>query len=333
MSFSVPGIGTEGVCSKCFTFAVPSFEHSGYEFPGGTQVTLNGSTVFYVASKTADAISMKITCYDRMTNTEEEFPCTDNDFIDYIHDNREKPMLTSIVLGRICTACGFSGYSMIGADTLLEAVPEIWKAQLMGRTCHDILIMLSQAFCGYWCCSGLANTLLFVPFGSVPQSTASASAEYHEILNNTSSMVITNFYLTGNGEEYGTPGDSGTIHIDTPLACPELYAVLSSRAVYCTGVNCANAYIDSLPDIPMKASFAAGGSEYITYCTAKISSKGILASLGRNLADEGNYIYKKRTRRELDKRYAEGDIWNNVQITKKDGLAIVYYNANGEEDD
>ncbi len=54
MSFSVSGMGTSGVCSECFTFALPLSEHPNYatEFPGGTAVQLGGtapSPVFYTA--------------------------------------------------------------------------------------------------------------------------------------------------------------------------------------------------------------------------------------------------------------------------------------------
>ena len=335
MSFSVSGMGTSGVCSECFSFALPLSEHPNYftEFPGGTPVQLGGtapSPVFYISSKDADDISVKFTCYDRMTFTEADFPCDESDFIDE-HDN-EIPMQTATVLSRICSECGFAHY-FLNDSALITAVPDIPKSLLLGRTCRDVLTSLSEAFCGYWCCSGLLSPdLYFVPFGTdmtaVVQSYA--EAEYHEALRFNSQLTISGIYLTDNTAEFGAEGDSDTLRVNTPLADPALYSALYARArsLY-SGVSCGNAYLDVLPSTPFCVTFAGEENpQYINYCTAKISSHGILASLGRNIVDEGTWIYKNRTRREIEKRYAEGDVWKNTEVTKKGGLKMVYVNEN-----
>ena len=335
MSFSVSGMGTSGVCSECFSFALPLSEHPNYftEFPGGTAVQLGGtapSPVFYISSKSADDVSVKITCYDRMTFTEADFPCDESDFIDE-HDN-EIPMQTATVLSRICSECGFAHY-FLNDNALTTAVPTIPRSLLLGRTCRDVLTSLSEAFCGYWCCSGLLSPdLYFVPFGTDMTAVVPsyAEAQYHEALRYNSRLTISGIYLTDNTAEFGAEGDSDTLRINTPLANPALYSALYARArsLY-SGVSCGNAYLDVLPSTPFCVTFAGEENpQYINYCTAKISSHGILASLGRNIVDEGTWIYKNRTRRELEKRYAEGDVWKNTEVTKKGGLKMVYVNEN-----
>lgn len=336
MSFSAAGMGTSGVYSQSFSFAVPIFEHGSYasEFPGGSPVILSGSDnspTFYISSKTADDISVKITCYDRMTFTEADFPCTEEDFLD--ENGEEIPMSIYTVLSRITEECGFLHY-FVNDNNLLQAVPEIPKSMLLGRTCRDVLSDLANAFCGYWCCSGdLAPDLLFIPFGADISQIApnAAAAEFHEKLKASTNVTVLNVYLTGNDEEFGSdPGGSDTVRIDTPLANRALYDALSERiCVAYSGVNCGNAFINSLPTMPFRVDFAGEETvQYVNFCTAKISSCGILASLGRNKTDEGTWVYKNRTRRELEKRYAEGDVWKNVCMTKKGGLSIVYFNAN-----
>ena len=338
MSFSTSGMGTSGVYSHCFTFAVPYREHQSYatEFPGGAPVMLSGSgsaPKFYVSSKTcSDGVAVRVTCYDRMTYTEAEFPCTEEDFIDST-TGEEIPMSLGTALGRICTECGFLSY-WLNDDDLPDAVPTLEKSFLCGKTCRDILSALSEAFCGYWCVSGgSVESLMFVPFGIDVRSIGAVTltSEYHETVKENSHAVITNVYLTDNIDEYGTDtGGIETVCIETPLANAALYQALSERiACVYNGVKCGNAFLSGLPQMPMIVSFTGqGGTRYINYCSAKISSDGILADLGLNSVDEGEWVYKTRTRRELEDRYKEGDVWKNVQITKKGGLSIVYQNLN-----
>lgn len=337
MSFAVSGTGTSGVCPMCFSFAIPLSEHLAYvtELAGGTPVRLTGdggsSRVFYISSKSADDVSVKVTCYDRMTYTEADFPCDESDFIDPV-TGEEIPMSTSTVLSRICTECGFPNY-YLNDDSLPAAVPDIPKSMLMGRTCHDVLSSLSEAFCGYWCCSGMLSDLMFVPFGADMTEVIPIviSSEYHEKIKHSSRVLFSDVFLTNNVDEYGTdPGGTDTIRINTSLASPELYDALYARVrVLYSGMSCGNAYIDVLPSMPMRVDLAGEEiPQYINYCNAKISSRGILASLGRNKIDEGAWTYKNRTRRELEKRYREGDTWKNIQLTKKGGLSIVYQNLN-----
>ena len=338
LSFAVSGMGTSGICSQCFSFAVPLAEYPFYssEFPGGSCVQLSGSggstQVFYISSKSDDDVSVKITCYDRMTFTEADFPCTEEEFYD--SDGEEIPMRTDTVLSRICSECGFAHY-FVNDENLLTAVPTLEKSFLFGRTCHDILSALSEAFCGYWCCSGTLEDLVFVPFGTDISEIApyQTSSQYHEKLRENSSAMISKVYLTNNETEFGnSPTGIDTVSINTSLASQALYSALNDRiACVYSGIKCGSAYLVSLPRPPMIVEFAGEEyPQYVNYCSAKISSRGILASLGRNKTDEGTWVYKNRTRRELEKRYAEGDIWKNVKITKKGGFSIVYYNANSD---
>lgn len=330
MSLSVSGMGTNGVCSECFSFSVPLWEHQNYmtEFAGGTVVHLGGdysSPNFYISSKDVSENSIKVTCYDRMAFAAAAFPCTESDFTDQSGD--EIPMPIGTVLSRICSTCGFSN-SQVDSD-LLFAAANIPKSLLLGKSCHDVLGSLSTAFCGYWCVSG--TVLTFVPLSgdTIEHISGVSSVQYHEELRQNTRLTISHIYLTDNTQKFGTDtGCSDTLCISTSLANTALYnALLRARHLY-RSISCGNAYLEALPMLPFGVAFAGGGSEYINYCNAKISSKGILASLGRNNVDEGTFAYQSRTQREFEKRYAEGDVWKNAEITKDDGLKMVYVNEN-----
>ncbi|MGN1415460.1 MAG: hypothetical protein ACI4XF_01335, partial [Oscillospiraceae bacterium] len=110
MTCSCDGMGTEGVVSAMFTFSMPITETAdpSSAVPGGAEVILQRmdneniaeSRVFYVSTKSSDDIKLTVKCYDRMTYTECDFPCTDDDFAD------SDVLPVGTVLSRITQECG-----------------------------------------------------------------------------------------------------------------------------------------------------------------------------------------------------------------------------------
>lgn len=331
-----------------FSFAVPLAENSNYstKFAGGSTVILSGvkgqsefySQPFYISSKSVGDTEITIKCYDRMTYAECDFPCTDDDFID--SDGNETGMELKTVMNRICDECGFLGYNFHD-DDLIDTAGDIPKSMLSGKTCHDVLSSLSEAFCGYWCCKyySVLPSLMFVPLCGNTDWINTISVQKHEALKNTVrlpsffTVIMTDGSVTY-GDRYDGDNGSAVININTAIASKALRDLIYNRTFMHTyqGWKCDNAIFNTLPDFPPKINFSGEeDTRCANYCTLKISSAGIFASCGNNTVDEGAWTYKNRTRRELEQRYKEGDTWKNTEITKSGGIKYVYVNKNGDK--
>lgn len=334
-------MGTSGVTSAMFSFDVPLSEYPYYasSFPGGAEVVLSNmseygyahySKTFYISSKSPSDTVVSVKCYDRSIYTECDFPCEDTDFTD--NDGNEKKMDVSEVLDRIANACGFIG-CLMGMD--IKADFELPKSMLQGRSCHDVLNSVSVLLCGYWVYQQADGGLHLISVGSKNNFLNSVSANKHEKLKQTSTVQIRSVYMT-NGSEVcgGDTGGTDTIKIESPAADQAVWSEVYGRVVgyIYGGYDCKNALLSAIPDFPMLVDF--DGEEnplYANYCDMKISSAGILASCGCNAVDDGAWTYKTKTRRELEKKYSEGDTWKNTEITKTGGIKYVYVNENGDK--
>lgn len=332
-------MGTAGVTSAMFSFDVPLTEYPDYTtaFPGGAEVVLscmskegyaNYSRTFYVSSKSADDTKISVKCYDRSIYTECDFPCEDTDFTD--SDGNEIKMNINTVLTRIAGACGFS---MCGVGADVETDFELPKSILQGRSCHDVLNSVSVLLCGYWVYQDTDSGMHLIAIGSTNNFTNSVYALKHEKLRQTSSIQINSVYMT-NGAEIcgGNAGGTDTVTIDSAAATKELYSEVSGRftGYLYGGYSCDNALLSAVTAFPLLINFEGEDTPlYANYCDIKISSSGILASCGCNTVDEGAWTYKTRTKRELEKKYSEGDTWTNTEITKSGGIKMVYVNENG----
>lgn len=336
MVCSCDGMGTEGVVSTMFTFSVPLCEYTNYtdSIPGGAEVILHkisdGSVgdarKFYVSTKTSDDVKVTVKCYDRMTYTECDFPCTDDDFVD--SDGNEKGMPISTVLANIAQECGFTAIM-----DMPEIVFDMPKSMLMGHTCRDVMSALSQVLCGFFAYDSYLNIVNFIAFGNNAEQGYLTNCDKHEKIRDTSYLMINNVYMTdSSGNVYGgTSGGSDTITIDSQLASQALYQMLSSRIgtyIY-HGWDCGTAIFVGIPELPMTVYFEdEDNPRYANYYDIELSSDGIIGSIGCNAVDEGAWTYKGRTQRELAKRYSEGDTWGNIKLTKTGGLKFVYRNLN-----
>ena len=334
-------MGTSGVTSAMFSFDVPLSEHQNYasSFPGGAEVVLsniseygydNYSRTFYISSKSPSDTVVSVKCYDRSIYTECDFPCEDTDFIDNDGNEKKMPMLTA--LERIANACGFFG-CLMGTEILAEF--ELPKSMLQGRSCHDVLNSVSVLLCGYWVYQEASGGLHLIAVGGQNNFLHSVSADNHEKLQQTSLIQINSVYMT-NGSDIcgGDTGGTDTITIDSPAADQQIWSEVYDRTVGYTygGYDCKNALLSAIPDFPMLVDFDGEKNPlYANYCDMRISSSGILASCGCNAVDEGEWTYKTRTKRELEKKYGEGDTWNNTEITKTGGIKYVYVNENGDK--
>ncbi|MCI5751472.1 MAG: hypothetical protein MR038_03185 [Oscillospiraceae bacterium] len=339
MTSSCNGMGTEGVVSAMFTFSVPLSEYPNYtdSIPGGAEIILQKISpedghimegrIFYVSSKSSDDVKVTVTCYDRMAYTECEFPCTDEDFSD------SEGLSVGTVLDRITQECGLHAIQF-DTITVKSLDFELPKSMLSGRSCRDVLSALSQVLCGYFVYDSYFNNVYFIAFGSEEHGNLTNCTK-HEKIRDTSYLMRNNVYMTdSSGNVYGgTSGGSNTITVDSQLASLALYQMLTERIgtyIY-RGWDCGTAIFSGIPEVPMAVYFEdEENPRYANYYDIELSSDGIVGSIGCNAVDEGAWVYKGRTQRELEKRYSEGDTWKNVQLTKKDGIRYVYVNENGE---
>lgn len=331
MTCSCDGIGTEGVVTTMFTFSVPLSEYPNYtdSIPGGAEIVLqkisDGSVgdarIFYVSTKSSDDVKVTVKCYDRMTYTECDFPCTDTDFID------SDSMPISTVLANIAQQCGF---------TAIMDMPEIEfdmpKSMLMGHTCRDVLSELSRILCGFFAYDSYLNIVNFFAFSDESQGYR-INCGKHEKIRDTAYLRIDSVYMTDSGGYVygGSSGGSNTITINSQLASAALYQMLSSRigTYYYCGWDCDTAIFSGIPQFPIAVYFEdEENPRYANYYDIELSSDGIVGSIGCNAVDEGAWVYKGRTQRELAKRYSEGDTWGNIKLTKTGGLKFVYRNLN-----
>lgn len=344
MSFGVSEMGTEGVCSACFTFAVPLALYPHYDmiFEGGKTVYLTllsssgggyTSQPFYINAKSVDDVSVNVTCYDRMMFTECDFPCTEEDFVDL--SGNEIGMDINTVFTKIKDACGFE--TVIFPDTNTQAaIGDISKNNLLGKTCHAVLSMLSQACCGYWCTqsSSVRPSLVFVPFGGTSDWYKTVYSERYTKIKKLGSIQPRMVYMSDGSICYG--GDTGgadTVIIDTPIASKELWSAVSdrvSRAIYIYTAWCSDiAVLDVIPDLPAAVQFE--GEEKLkiaNYGDIDFLACGIIARLGSNRVDDGSWAYVSRKKRELNERPKFEQICKNVKITKNGGIKFVYVNEN-----
>lgn len=345
MSFGVSEMGTDGVCSACFKFAVPLAIYPHYDmiFEGGKTVYLTllsssgdgyTSQPFYINAKTIDDVSVNVTCYDRMMFTECDFPCTEDDFKDMNGD--EKGMDINTVFSRIVTECGFMSVIFPDKNTL-SVIGDMPKNTLLGKTCHDVLLMISQACCGYWCTqsSSVRPSLVFVPFGGTSDWYKTVYSEHYTKIKKLGSIQPRMVYMSDGSICYG--GDTGgadTVIIDTPIASKELWSAVSDRtyrALYIYSAwACDTAVLDVIPDLPVAVSFKSEDAPRIAnYGNIEFSACGIIADIGCNRVDDGAWKYMSRSRRELNERPKFEQICKNVKITKNGGIKFVYVNENG----
>lgn len=344
MSFGVSEMGTEGVCSACFTFSAPLALYPDYDnvFMGGKTVYLtllsdsgNGYTSqpFYINSKSIDDTAVNITCYDRMMFAECDFPCTEEDFIDL--SGKEIGMDINTVFAKIKDACSFE--AVIFPDTNTQAaIGDISKNNLLGKTCHAVLSMLSQACCGYWCAqhNSLLPSLVFVPFGASLNWYKNANSKYYAQIKKLGKIRTRMIYMSNGSVEYG--GDTGgadTIIIDTPIANRELWSAVSDRTynvLYTyTAWACDTAVLDVIPELPIAMNFEGEESpRTVNYGNIEFLSCGIIANIGSNRVDGGEWKYISRSKRELNNRPKFDQICGNSKITKNSGLKFVYINKN-----
>lgn len=346
MSFGVSEMGTEGVCSACFTFAVPLAVYPNYDtvFKGGKAVYLgikseSGEEVnytsqpFYINAKSIDDISVTVTCYDRMMFTECDFPCTEEDFIDL--SGAEMAMDINTVLSRIASACGFLT-TIFPDKSTLAAVGDLPKGTLIGKTCHSVLLMISQACCGYWCTRSdtILPSLVFVPFGGTSDWHNKLYSEYHTTIKELGSIQPRTVYMSDGSVSFG--GDAGgadTILIDTPISNVELWSSVSMRVTASMYIyyawECETAVLDVIPDFPIAIQFEEEEHiRIVNNCNVEFLSCGIIARIGSNRVDSGAWAYVSRKKRELNERPKFEQICGNTKITKNSGVKFVYINEN-----
>ena len=334
ISYSCSGDGVSGVCMTCLTFMLPP---GAAEYAGGSAVILSGAGTlpdFFISSHTESDGGFTYICYDSMMKLECDL-IPDGSAVVW-HEYPDKPgvrdLPISTVCGMIASQCGFA----VNIGTVSTYIPYIGSENLIGRSCRDVLELIARSAVGYF---GFYNgEAYFLPYGSAASIGVPYSIADHEELKNGGTHSYMRLKMSGGGNEYSYGSDSAgasTLTADTQLASADLCSAAGSRVVgyQYLGFSCPNAFGSEVVMFPALVSFsgADGAQLRINYCTADISAAGVFMQLGSNIVSDA-YHYTGLIKRELVKRFGDGDIWGNFQISKSDGAAFYYKeDQNGQD--
>lgn len=326
ISYSCSGDGVSGVCMSCLTFMLPP---GTSEYSGGSAVVLSGAgtlPVFYISSHAESDGGFTYTCYDSLMKLECDLIPDESAVIwhEYSDQPGVRDLPISTVCGMIASRCGFA----VNIGTVSSYIPYIGSENLIGRTCRDVLELIARSAVGYF---GFYNgEAYFLPYGSAASIGVPYSIANHEALKNGGTHSYTRLKMSGGGDDYSYGSDNtgaSTLTADSQLASAALCDTVGARVVgyQYFGFSCPNALSDEVVMFPALVSFSGspGTQLRINCCTADISASGVLMQLGSNIVSDA-YHYTGLTDRELVKRFRDGDIWGNFQISKSDGAAFYY---------
>lgn len=290
------------------------------------EVTVNCSNgvvlpEFYIASRSVPGPGLlKLVCYDRMMFTDRDFDVSAY-YGETEDKNKTKAVLISRVVSDIVSACGFSdggAVNVYGAD-------KVFIDDIKGKTCREILELLSEGACGIWYCD-VDNALTFLPFGT---TNTLISPDIYSAVKVGSAKGPINRVIAENstdGEEFDTLGgtDIGSIiRAESIFASSENAAgILSSCKDFVFTAFKARALISS--DTEIGCGVAFGDATYIcTNFMLHFTVGGIYAELSAPELSESEYDYLNRLRRESRSSVKSGRTYKNVKISKYEGFSFV----------
>lgn len=137
------------------------------------------SPKFWVDSRNVSNNVCHVVCYDRLSRADAPFTA---EGAGWWTDGK---MSGQNVMQRICQIIGFEGYLGYRSG-VLDGI-KFTKSDLTGKTCGELLDVISEVMVGVWTCSG--NDLYFIPFGSTG-STNIGISEHTEIEYQGKTAVI-----------------------------------------------------------------------------------------------------------------------------------------------
>ncbi len=201
------------------------------------------------------------------------------------------------------------------------------KEDIIGKSCHDILNSVSEAWCGFFKV-GNDDKLIFIPFGSV-YSLGNQAYRHTSVSTGGVKGPIMRVIMS-NGSETFSAGNSGadvfnTLKLSSKYASGDIAAQIMERVrdyVY-EAWECRKCIInDSACGIEINAAIAFGdGSERVANHITKIpTAAGILLSCGSNDVTETEFDFLGALSRKIEERIADGEKLKNTMITRYQGV-------------
>ena len=277
---------------------------------------------FYIASRSIPGAGLlTLVCYDRMMFADGDF-----DVSAYGEEEEDKKktktVLISKVVSDIISACGFSG----GGSITVHSATTIPIDEIKGKSCREILELLSEGACGIWYCD-VDNALTFLPFGTT--NTLISPDIYSAVKVGSAKGPISRVIAENStdGEEFDTLGGTGIgsiIRVESIFASAENASGILSlcKDFVFTAFKCSRALISS--DTEIGCGVAFGDATYIcTNFMMHFTVKGIYAELSAPELSESEYDYLNRLRRESRSSVKPGRTYKNVKISKYEGFSFV----------
>lgn len=332
-SWNVSGLGLSGRCSVQLDFDIfdPSDNIINNLASPNFVITPNcpeletKSQDFWVDSRSVSNNICHVVCFDRMSRTDADFSTSHN-------WKASGTMSANQVLTDICRICGFDGSSMSSGGGLQYI--NFTQADVTGKTCGELLDIISEAMAGVYVCSG--KTLRLAAFGAL-DGTSVGSSEHTGIKYQGRTKIIglvMKNSSTGETFSYGTSSGNGyVIQIENKFVSAELADIVKSRVLNYeyTAWNCEKADITT-------TNFTFGGLLQFSYIGESsesldsilfprnvnyyVDSTGIYFSGGCPQCDEWNY--KSKLERE---KIGIGKSVGSMAVLQ-DGTIVCYKNEN-----
>lgn len=332
-SWKTSGLGLSGRCPSQLEFdiydppdtVIDSLANPDFTIvPKCPELEIEGQT-FFVDSRSVSNDICHVVCYDRMSRTDATFSTN--------YDWQTPTMNANQVLMDICRICGFGGHSMSGGVGGGLQYINFTKAGLMGKTCGELLDMISEVMVGIWVCSG--NTLSLVCLGGMDGSPVNSS-EHTEIEYQGRTRVIglvMKNSSTGKTFSYGsTSGNGVVIQVESGFVCAELADIVKQRVLNYeyTAWNCEKADIttEHFPFSGLLQFSYNGGSDSLESplfpraVNCSVDSTGIYFSGGCAPVDDWNY--KSKLERE---KIGIGKSVGSMTVLE-DGTIVSFKNEN-----
>lgn len=301
-SWDVPGMGISGRCPSQLEFDIfdPSDSLIDSLATPDFSVTLScpelniESQPFFIDSRSVPNHVCHVVCYDRLSRVDVPFSTS--------HDWNVTPKMTSTqVLLDICRICGFEGSSVSGAYGGLQYI-DFTRTELEGKTCGEILDVISTAMVGVWTSVGSGLNLLCL---GASGSTSVSCGENHteiEYLGRTAviGLVMKNS-TKGETYEFGSSSENGyVVQAESGYITKELAEIIWQRVqgYQYKAWDCKKALVENFPFYgPIQFVFGGGGGSlesplFPRSVRCDIDSTGIYFSGGRPAVDEWNYKSK-----------------------------------------
>lgn len=264
----------------------------------GTDPDKTSGQTFFVDSRSVSNNICHVTCFDRMSRTDAPFSTSWN-----WKTNKTMPVNNALI--DICRICGFGGSSMTGGALGGLQYINFSQADVEGKTCGEILDIISTAMVGVYACSG--KTLHLAVFGGGSDGGAVSSSEHTELEYQGRTTIIglvMKNSSTGKEFSYGTTSGNGyVIQVESGFVSAELADIVWKRVQGYQYIawNCEKAVINAEKfhfSGLLQFAYSGGSSDSLKSplfprsVNCSIDSTGIYFSGGCAPVDDWNYKSK-----------------------------------------